>query len=266
MRFRLKSGLTLRYKTRGRGPTIVLVHPVAMRAEFWDPVAAELENEFRLIAIDTRGHGESDVPDKPFSLDDLTADVIELVRAVGSPPCVMVGCSMGVMIANWVAVKAPELVRALVLSNATHTRTEQGRAGLQQRADAALAGMPAVLEGTLLRWFSPQFMARRADVVAEVRRWFLDNDPVVHSWSWLSMRDRDYGDKLQKIEVPVLAIAGSNDDSATPAIVKDMSKVFPRGSFYQMEGVGHFAPLENPQLYARVLRDFIKGLADLRAA
>jgi 3-oxoadipate enol-lactonase len=266
MRFRLKSGLTLRYKTRGMGPTIVLMHPVAMRAEFWDPVAAELEDEFRLIAIDTRGHGESDVPDKPFSLDDLTGDVIELVRAVGSPPCVMVGCSMGVMIANWVAVKAPELVRALVLSNATHTRTEQGRVALQQRADAALKGMPAVLEGTLSRWFSPQYMALNADVVAEVRRWFLDNDPVVHSWSWLSMRDRDYGDKLQKIQVPVLAIAGSQDDTATPAIVRDMSKLFPRGSFYLMEGVGHFAPLEKPQLYARILRDFIKGLTNQKAA
>ncbi|HXF54344.1 MAG TPA: alpha/beta fold hydrolase [Hyphomicrobiaceae bacterium] len=262
MRFRLQSGLSLRYKTRGAGRTVVLLHPVAMRAEFWDPVIAELESDVRLIAIDIRGHGESDVPDRPFSLDELTADVIELVRAVGSPPCVMVGCSMGVMIANWVAVKAPELVRALVLSNATHTRTEKGRAALQQRADAALNGMPAVLEGTLSRWFSPQFMALNADVVAKVRAWFLDNDPVVHCWSWLCMRDRDYGDKLAGIRVPVLAIAGSNDDSATPSIVKEMSQVFPRGSFYLMEGVGHFAPLENPRLYARVLRDFIKGLAD----
>ena len=80
------------------------------------------------------------------------------------------------MIANWAAVKAPELVRALVISNATHTRTEQGRVALQRRADAALNGMPAVLESTLARWFSPQFMALNADVVAEVRGWFIADD------------------------------------------------------------------------------------------
>jgi pimeloyl-ACP methyl ester carboxylesterase len=45
-----------------------------------------------------------------------------------------------------------------------------------------------------------------------------------------------------------------------------MSKLFPRGSFYLMEGVGHFAPLEKPQLYARILRDFIKGLTNQKAA
>jgi len=261
MRFRMRSGLTLRYKTRGVGQTIVLLHPVAMRAEFWDPVADELESDFRLIAVDTRGHGESDVPAGPFSLDDLTQDIIELITAVGSPPCVLVGCSMGVMVANWVAVKAPELVKALVLSNATHTRTEQSKIGLQQRADACAKGMPAVLESTLARWFSPSFMARRADTVAMARAWLLDNDPVVHSWSWLSMRDRDYGDKLEKIQVPVLAIAGSDDHSATPSVVEEMSRVFPRGSFSEMKGVGHFAPLENPQLFAQIVRKFVTELS-----
>ena len=110
MRFRLKSGLSLRYITRGVGKPLVLMHPVGLRAEFWLPVMAELEHSYRLIAIDARGHGESEF-DGPFQLDDLARDAIELVRAIGMGPAIFAGCSMGGMVAQEVVARRPELVR-----------------------------------------------------------------------------------------------------------------------------------------------------------
>lgn len=83
MRFRLKNGLSIGYKTRGIGPTIVLIPAIGCLKEMWDGVIAELEDSYRCIAMEVRGHGDSDVPGQPFDMDDLSDDVIEMIRAIG---------------------------------------------------------------------------------------------------------------------------------------------------------------------------------------
>jgi 3-oxoadipate enol-lactonase len=264
MRFRLTSGLSIRYRTRGAGQLVVLLHPVGLRSEFWDPVIAELEDSFRLIAPDTRGHGGSDVSGQPFTLDDLASDVIELLRAVGGGPAVLVGCSMGGMIAQGVALQAPDITAGLVIANTTHTRTDQGRAVMEQRAVEAAKGMPAVLQTTLSRWFNDEVQRSQPDIVAQARAWLLEADPIVHSWSWRAIRDLSYGDRLKDVRVPALAISGTDDQSAAPSAVEAMSKVFPDGTYREMTGVGHLAPLEQPARFAALLREFIGGLPDAR--
>lgn len=257
MRFRLKSGLALGYTTRGSGRSVVFLHPVGVSTLFWNPVVAELENEFRTIAIDTRGHGESDVPSGPFSMEDLAADIIELIRAVGSPPCVLVGCSMGVAIANFIALAAPDLVAGMVLAGSGHGRDAASVAMLEARAKAAEAGMGAIAESTASRWLNP---AKHPELHAQVRDWLRNDDPVVHAWSWRAMRDRDYGDRLQTIRVPVLAVAGTEDLGGTPAALRAMAAVFPNGSYDEIAGAGHFAPLEEPVQFAAIVRTFIQRL------
>jgi 3-oxoadipate enol-lactonase len=264
MRFRPGSGLGLRYKTRGAGRIVVLLHPVGLRAEFWDPVVAELENSFRLIAPDARGHGESDWDGKPFSLDDLAGDVIGLLRAVGGAPAVLVGCSMGGMVAQGVALQAPDLAAGVVVANTTHTRTDQGRGVMEQRAIEAAKGMPIVLQTTLSRWFSNEVQRSQPDIVERARAWLLEADPIVHSWSWRAIRDLNYGERLKDVRVPALAIGGTDDQSAAPSAVEAMSRVFPHGTYREMEGVGHLSPLEQPARFAAHLREFIGGLPDAR--
>jgi len=66
MRFCLKSGLSLNYRTRGKGPVVVLLHPIGCRLEIWDGVIAELEDHCRPLAIDFRGHGQSDTDGAPI--------------------------------------------------------------------------------------------------------------------------------------------------------------------------------------------------------
>ena len=74
------------------------------------------------------------------------------------------------------------------------------------------------------------------------------------------MRDRDYGDRLQKIRVPVLAVAGTEDPGGTPAALRAMAAVFPNGSYDEISGAGHFAPMEEPARFAAIVRNFIQGL------
>ena len=259
MRFRLKSGLTLRYITRGAGRAVVLLHPVGLRAEFWAPVIAELEHQYRLIAIDARGHGESDF-DGPFSLDDLAADAVELVRVVGLGPAVFVGCSMGGMVAQGVAVRAPELATGIVIANTTFTRDDTGRAMIEQRAVQAEKGMPVILPSTLARWFNAQCQLNRPDLVLKARDWLLANDPAVHAIAWRAIRDLDFAEALRKSNVPKLCIGGSEDQSAAPTAVRKMAEELPHAIYREIAGAGHLAPLEEPQEFAALLHDFMESL------
>jgi 3-oxoadipate enol-lactonase len=261
MRFRLSSGLALGYWTRGAGPVLALIHPIGLRAEFWRPIAEHLSSEFRVVAIDLRGHGESDVPSAGFSLDDAAADVAELLRALGQPPCIVGGCSMGGMVALGVAVRAPELVRGVILSNTAHTFTPQARAVMEERAQAAAAGMPAILEGTINRWFSPEFQQQNPELVTRVTGWLLEADPIVHGWSWRAIRDLDYGARMAQIKPPTLIVTGSDDKSIPPAIAEQMLQRLANGRHRDFPGAGHLTPLERPKEYADLLRAFAASLA-----
>lgn len=255
MRFRLSNGLSIAYRTRGVGRTILLLHPVGLRGEFWDAVIRELENEFRLIAPDTRGHGDSDVPAGPFSLDDLATDFAELLRAVGQPPAIVVGCSMGGMAAQALACCAPELLRGFVIANTAHRRDDQGRATMEQRALQAEKGMPIVLNTTLSRWFDAPTLVGKPELVARARDWLLEADPVVHAHSWRAIRDLNYAERLKANRLPALAIAGLRDQSTPVAAMHAMARDIPHCAIREIDS-GHLAPLEEPAAFAAILRDF----------
>jgi 3-oxoadipate enol-lactonase len=259
MRFRTSAGHAISYKTRGRGPSIALFHPVGLCADFWDPVVRELESEFRLIAIDTRGHGDSDLTATPFKLDDCARDAAELIRAVGQGPVIAAGCSMGGMIVQAMMACTPDVLRGGVIANTGHRRDDQARAMLEQRALAAEKGMPDILLTTMNRWFAPELQALRPDIVIKARDWLLAADPVVHAWSWRAIRDLNYADDLAISKIPALAIAGTHDQATPLASMKDMAASIP-GCQYRELATGHLAPLEDPAGFASALRNFASGL------
>lgn len=259
MRFRTSSGLTLGYKTRGIGRTIVLLHPVGLQRDFWDPVIARLEGDYRLIAVDTIGHGESDTPAQSFGLSDCANAVAELVRAVGQGPTIAAGCSMGGMIVQAMMAETPDVLRGAVIANTGHRRDDLGRSVMEQRAAAAEGGMPGVLLTTLNRWFSQDVQALRPDLVLKARDLLLAADPVAHAWSWRAIRDLDYVEALAKTAIPALAVAGEHDQSTPIAAMKDLAAHMPNARYAELPN-GHLAPLENPDGFAALLRDFARTL------
>ncbi|HVY58039.1 MAG TPA: alpha/beta fold hydrolase [Xanthobacteraceae bacterium] len=260
MRFSLSHGRALGYRTRGVGPVIAFLHPVGLDGHFWDAVTDRLIASYRVIAIDLPGHGESDVPSKALSLDDMARDVAELLKALAPAGAVLCGCSLGGMVAQGVALLAPQHLRGLILSNASHDREESARKLLRQRADKALPGMPAVHDETIERWFSADFRARRPDVVEVTSRTLLAADPVVHAWSWHAIAELSYGQRLTAVQVPTLALTGSDDKSVSRTAFDNLTAVLPVVRTHVFDGVGHLPPLEVPDDYARVVSEFARSL------
>jgi 3-oxoadipate enol-lactonase len=255
MRFRLSSGNCLGYWIAGAGRVLVLLHPVGTRARFWQGLGAQLADRYRCLAIDLRGCGESDTPRSRFTLDDLADDVIEMLRSQELRDCVVVGCSMGGMVAQGIALKAPELLAGMVLTGTTYTQTAETRKIPLQRARDCLNGMPLVIDETLRRWFPPAFLAADGPVIKRVRSWLEELDPVVFSWSWEAIAGLDYGERLRQISLPTLLVRGTED--AAGRHMPAMAQLLSRGRFIEMPGAGHMAPMEQPDVLARLLHEFV---------
>ena len=256
MRFRLKNGLSIGYKTRGQGPVIVLIPAIGCLKEMWDGVIAELEGSYRCIAMEVRGHGESDVPGKAFDMDDLSDDVIEMIRAIGGGKAIVGGCSMGGQIAQGVGVKAPEALNGIFISNTGYLRNDKIREVMEARAAAAENGMPGPIWTTLNRWFNEDYKKAHPEHVQRAYDWLINADPIVHAWSWRAIKGLGYAERLKSLKVPALAIAGEHDQSSAPAEVEAMSKAIPNCSYRMCKGAGHLSPVEAPREYASSLREF----------
>lgn len=257
MHFRLSNGVSLAYHVRGAGRLVMFLHPIGTRGAFWDSVVDRLQDRCRCVTVDLRGHGESDVPHHRFTLDDLADDVSELLRVERASDAVLVGCSLGGMVAQAIALKSPELVSGLVLADTTHRQTEESRKAVLQRAADSLNGMPAMLQSTLTRWFPPAFLALDGPEVAACRDWLLEDDPVVFAWAWQAISELDFGDRIAAIKQPVLVTRGSVDASSGRETMQAMAKLLPRARYAEIEGAGHVAPLQQPDDFAALLVEFL---------
>jgi 3-oxoadipate enol-lactonase len=248
----------LAHEAIGEGSPIVFLHPIAMRGAFWRPVANLLKHRFRSILVDLRGHGASHRPHEGFFLDDLAADVIRLVRSKGYGPAVFVGCSLGGMVAQGVAVNAPELVSGLVIANSTYRMTPQGVEVMSNRAQQALNNFAGAVASDIARWFSPEFSKAHPETVERARQWALANDPLVVANGWRAIAGLDYEKRLASVRQPMLAVTGSLDPASPLAQNQAMAEAFPNGRVLELAGAGHFAPLEQPEAFA----DAVRTLAD----
>ena len=236
MRFRLKNGLAIGYKTRGIGPAIVLIPSVGCPKEMWDPVMAELESHYRVIAVEVRGHGDSDVPGGPFTMDDLADDMIEMIRAIGGGKAIVGGCSMGGQVAQGVGVKAPEILNGIMISNTGYLRNDKIREIMEAPRGRRREGHAAGIWTTLNRWFSADYQKAHPEHVALAHGWLANADPIVHAWSWRAIRDLPYADRLVKLKVPALAIGGGDDQATAASEVEAMAKALPNCAYRVCQG------------------------------
>jgi 3-oxoadipate enol-lactonase len=224
--------------------SVLYLHPVGLDGHVWDEVAVDGG-----LAPSFPGFGETPRLDQAPSF----AAMVEFVAAQldGSGPADIVGCSLGSMVAQHVAVDRPGLVRSLVLAcGAGRTSADAAR----QRAAASRAGgMAAVLPSTLERWLTPEALAQDGHPgLAYARDRLLRDDPEVFASYWDFMAGHDMMDTLGQIRVPVTVIAAESDRAAPVAAMAETASRIPGARFEQMPGP-HILPLEN----AAGLRDAI---------
>lgn len=249
---------TLHHRIEGSGRQLLILHPVGLDLTFFDPVAAILNRNHRILRVDLRGHGQSaDLP-RADSLADYVDDVHHLLQERDFAPTAVVGVSFGGMVAQMLAVEHPGDVDALVVCACPCTVPPEGRVAMEERAAAAkTGGMAAVLDATLERWFTDAF---RASGGAEATRARLLSDNVA-GWAaaWQAIATLDVGPRLHEVRAPTLCVAGELDRAAPPDVLAAIAERIPGARMAVMAGAPHMLMIEQPEAFAALVDDFLKG-------
>lgn len=236
------------------GIPVVFSNALGTDLRLWEPVLPHLASGLRLIRYDRRGHGLSDAPDAPYAMGQLVHDTEALLDHLNIRACVFVGLSLGGMVAQGLAVKRPDLIRALVLSN-TAARIATAEIWHQRVRIASAHGLPALVEGTMERWFSAEF--RASPMLPVWRNMFLATP--VQGWTGCAaaIAGTDFYSTTAGLRLPTLGIAGDRDGATPSDMVRETVDLVPGSEFALIRRAGHLPHIEQPAAYGEILNRFI---------
>jgi 3-oxoadipate enol-lactonase len=258
----LRDGVTIHYEVSGaeNGVPVVFSNSLGTTLHLWDPIVPHLPDGLRIIRYDMRGHGQSGTPPAPYTMGQLISDAEAVCDACDARDALFVGLSVGGMVAQGLAVKRPDIVRALVLSN---TAAKIGNPKLwQDRIDLISAkGIAAASDQIMQRWFgrdfygSPQMTPWKAMVEAT---------PVDgYTGVCAAIAGTDFYTPTSGLRIPALGIAGSEDGATPPDLVRETVDLIPGSQFALMRRAGHLPCVEQPQAYAGHLHAFLKSIGHI---
>lgn len=237
-------------------PVLVLSNSLGTDHAMWDAQIAGLVPHVRVLRYDQRGHGASDAPVGAYSMDRLGRDAVELLDALGLARVHFCGLSLGGMVGQWLACHAPERIEKLILAN---TSAYMGPpAGWQARIENVAAhGMGPLAQGSIGRWFTPEFPDAAPDVVERIRMMLLANNPAGYAGCCAAIRDMDQRPLARLNHVPTLVIAGQ-DDLATPvADGRFLADMAANARLRVLAPAAHLSNVEQPEAFLAAMLGFL---------
>jgi pimeloyl-ACP methyl ester carboxylesterase len=253
--------------------TLLLIHGVAFTAELnWGKVLVPLARQFRVVAVDQRGHGDGIGAASRFRLEDCADDMAALAAVLGIGECVAVGYSMGGMIAQLLYRRHPSLLSGLVLCS-----TARNVRGSPAEQLAALA-LPAV--AAAVRW-NPVLQLLGAEMIGAALLGHLE-DPATGEWAHGQLRRTTLGtavsaiqavceftshDWISQVDIPAAVIVTTRDHIVPPRRQRRLAQAIPNASVHELEA-DHGVCVNAPQLFADALLEACssvrQGRGDLR--
>jgi pimeloyl-ACP methyl ester carboxylesterase len=233
--------------TKGRGPALILIHGVGLRAEAWEPVTPALVNAFSIYAVDMPGHGASFLG-RVETLEDYV-DRLHLFAAALREPVYLAGHSMGALLAIKVAARMGTDVLGLVALNAIYRRTPEAQTEVIARAEAITAGGPRDNGLTLKRWFGhgPKGAIKSARDACDTWLRSVDQQGYARAYTAFARQDGPTEQELNTITCPSLFMTGARDLNSTPAMSAAMAAKVPQGRVASVEDAAHMMPMTHPE-------------------
>jgi 3-oxoadipate enol-lactonase len=249
------NGIQIHYTIDGAGPWLTMSHSLACDSRMWDEQVAVLSKRCKVLRFDTRGHGQTDAPKGEYTLDMLADDAAGLLAALGVKETHWIGISMGAMIGQTLAVRAPGLLTSLVLADTTSRNPPEVWPMWKERIDVAEAkGMEPLVDPTLARWFTAPYLQARPDRVKPIADMIRETPVAGYVGCCHALPKINLTDRLKEIKVPVLAITGTEDASA--ASTKAIHENIPGSEFVPIPSASHIANIEQPDAFNTALTKF----------
>ena len=247
------------YSIDGSGPPLFLIHGIGAARDTWRFAMPELSSRFTVISYDLRGHGVSPMPDGPFGLDDLVADLERLRERVGIEEAHFAGHSLGGMIGPAYARRYPDRVRSLGLLSTAAFRTEEDSAKVWAVAKAMEArGVADVLQTLVDRWYTDAFIAEKPEIIERRLKQVIDTDAEVFLNVFRIYAGTEMAPWLHEVTAPSLIMTGENDGGCNPRLNRLIDEALANSTLVILDKLKHSILLEDGVTVARHLAGFIE--------
>jgi 3-oxoadipate enol-lactonase len=254
-------GARIQYTLRDQGTAarrVVLIHSLAMDRTFWQPVA-DLLPEASVLTYDCRGHGASDKPAGPYTIELFAQDLSDLLDHVGWPSALVAGASMGGCISIAFAAAFPKRTTGLGLFDTTAWYGAEAPKQWAERADQAVEkGLASLVGFQTTRWFGDAFRASHPDVVKQCVDVFLRNDVKAYAETCRMLGAADKRAALAGFAMPTAIVVGEEDYATPIAMAQALHSSIPGSSLTILEGARHLTPLEQPERVAAALHGLLQ--------
>lgn len=227
----------------GSGSPLLVIHAIGLDRRMWSETARRLAANHTVVSYDIRGHGQASTAPRATTIAQLADDAAEVLRTTAGGAADVVGLSLGGAVAQELALRHPAAVSNLVLCA---TLCKGQPAAAERAAEAEDRGVAAQITTTVERWFTPEFIRSRSDVIGYVTE-CLTAIPV-DSWAatWRALADLDTRGRLAGIGVPTKVVGGSRDVSTPPAVLRDIAERVPGAVLEILDQRPHMLSLECP--------------------
>ena len=256
------SSVRIAWDERGDGDPIVLVHGLGYARWGWEPVVAPLAESYRVIRMDNRGIGESDVPEGPYTVRAMAEDVVRVLDEARAERAHVVGTSLGGMVAQELAIAWPDRVVKLVL--ACTTPGGAGAYPIPQRTLDLIAQAPSLAPEVALRRFvenalSPTTVTTRPDLVEQIYERRLASPPDPRGWQAQAAAATSFDafDRLGRIQAPTLVLHGTADRVVEVRNAAILGDRIPDARVELFADAGHLFFWEEPERFVRSVRGFL---------
>ena len=254
------NGIDTYYEVHGKEglPWLVLSHSLACSTRMWDEQLAAFKDRYRVLAYDTRGHGQTQAPTGPYTLEQLADDLKGLLDALKISRAHYCGLSMGGMIGQTYALKYPGTFATLVLADTTSRMPAEALPAWQDRIRTAQEkGMQPLVEPTLARWFTEPYRKAQPQTMQRIGN-LIGGTPVAgyvgccHAIPKINLAAR-----LKEIRTPILVIVGEDDPGTPVAMSKEIHENAPGSKLVVLPKAAHLSNIEQPAAFNRALDEFL---------
>jgi pimeloyl-ACP methyl ester carboxylesterase len=251
------------YEIRGNGPPVVLLHPFPCHHEFWHPVAAALDSRYRLILLDLRGHGDSEIGKGPALMQKHAGDVARVLDAAGIGKAAFVVCSIGgyILFEFWRRFRSRVTSLALCDTRPQADTAEARANRLKVAASVLEQGTEPFLETMIPKLMGHTTATTRPDLVEGARAMMrkMSAEDISLVLQGMAERPDSVGD-LKSINVPTLIAIGEEDVLSTVADGELMRQHIAGSQLNVIPKAGHYSPWEQPEAVGTVLRQFLDSV------
>jgi len=242
----------------GQGPALVLLHCLGVDRHLWDFALPALTRRHTVLTLDFPGHGETAVPARGTTIEDLSAQLAVALDREKVAKTHVAGISLGGLVAQHFAAAYPARVDRLVLIDTTPRYTDELRAMWAERAAAARKdGVAALVDGLLKIWFTDAFVAQNPPAVRYVRETLSRASGEGYAIACEALAAADLRARAPKIKAPTLVVCGEQDIPSFLDAARWLAREIAGAKLSWLSPARHASVLEQPEAFLRLIAEFL---------